>query len=193
MTAMTTTHLINVSSPRIRDSAAPFGVFRFPACPIRESLQPNNVIVVIHSSPLVDARPLSCRPFFSKMCDCRRGRRSLAENTDRDDAGATIRRESGHRSEILRLRYARIRAAARGDRQRLWFVLDVYQLHDFLPSAVPGLVFSFAWSDSEKKQAATVKGTERSRGRVVRARVAARPSGVHPQEAEWKDNAKALH
>ena len=73
------------------------------------------------------------------------------------------------------------------------FVLDVYQLHDFLPSAVPGLVFSFAFSGGEKKQAATVKGTERSGGRVGTARVAARPSGVHPQEAEWKDNAKALH
>jgi hypothetical protein len=32
------------------------------------------------------------------------------------------------------------------------FALDVFQLHDFFPSAVPGLVFSFTWSGSEKKQ-----------------------------------------
>lgn len=43
----------------------------------------------------------------------------------------------------------------------------------FFPSAVPGLVFSFTWSGSEKKQAGTVKGTERSRRMGGRARVAA--------------------
>jgi hypothetical protein len=77
--------------------------------------------------------------------------------------------KSGHRSEILCKHFAmpgfeRLHEVIDCV---LGFALDVFQLHDFFPSAVPGLVLSFSWSGGEKKQSGTVKGPERSRGRVA--------------------------